>query len=241
MRRQSAAIVAGTAVVLLLVLSVSVSDRVWLVRGGSGTDEELPPGLREPEKGEQNANEAARIAHDGVGQWFTVLSSIVLLVIAVGLLLVVARQVRVSRRRRRERDGAVDRGLRFGEVTAEPLELPPALVETASRLDEVLATGTPRNAIVNCWVALEHGSASVGLPRHPAETSVEFTARVLGTFAMSDSAIDALAALYREARFSSHDMTEQHRAAAVEALHEVQSQLRAARSTGAATSSEAAR
>ncbi len=56
--------------------------------------------------------------------------------------------------------------------------------------------------------------------------SEEFTARILHQFAVDRSAVDRLAALYREARFSSHDMGEDERAEAVRALDAVHGGLR---------------
>jgi len=44
-----------------------------------------------------------------------------------------------------------------------------------------LQEGTPRNAIVACWLRLEKAAGQAGVARHPAETSTEFTARVHGS------------------------------------------------------------
>ncbi len=93
---------------------------------------------------------------------------------------------------------------------------------------KVLAAGAPRNAIVACWLRLETVTVEAGFERNPADTSEEFTARILHQFAVDRSAVDRLAALYREARFSSHDMGEDERAAAIEALDAVHRGLRRA-------------
>ena len=47
-----------------------------------------------------------------------------------------------------------------------------------------------------------------GLPRHPAETSAEYTIRVLHTWDIAPAALGGLAELYREARYSRHPVTE---------------------------------
>jgi hypothetical protein len=101
-----------------------------------------------------------------------------------------------------------------------------ALAEAAggTQRDELL-TGSPRNAIVACWVRLEHAVERAGIARHRSETSAELTARVLSTYVVDRQAIDALAALYREARFSSHELSEHHRQRAVAALDELHRQL----------------
>lgn len=218
----------GVAAVLLLALAVSVSDAVWFVRGGDGNSaDELPPGLR-PGADDRPDDRVTQASDNHLGQWFSVLTTIVLFVIAVVLIIALARVVRVRRRRRRERARTADVGSMFDTVTTTSVALPDELVAAADRLDEVLTQGSPRNAIVTCWVALESACASVGLPRNPAETSVEFTTRVLGAFALARDPIDGLAGLYREARFSEHDITEHHRDAAIGLLGEVQAQLRAA-------------
>ncbi len=106
-----------------------------------------------------------------------------------------------------------------------------ALAEAADEQRQELLTGTPRNAIVACWVRLEDVVERAGLPRDRAETSTEFTARVLSTYVVDRSAIDTLAALYREARFSSHELSEPHRQRAIAALDELHTQLRRPRTT----------
>lgn len=104
--------------------------------------------------------------------------------------------------------------------------------------DEQLATlrgGTPRNAIVQCWSRLEDLVAETGLPPDPSDTAAEFTERVLRTHAVDGSALDRLAMLYREARFSTHVMSEEHRNAAVDAIERLHLDL--APSARSATSS----
>lgn len=89
----------------------------------------------------------------------------------------------------------------------------------ATALADALRDGEPRNAIVACWIHLEEIVAAAGHPRQPAETSADYTARVLTAASNLDpDAVEALARLYREARFSSHPLGEAHRAAAIEAL-----------------------
>ncbi len=88
-----------------------------------------------------------------------------------------------------------------------------------------LGGGDPRNAVVACWVALEDAAERGGLRPDPAETSAEFTIRVLGRWEVDQPTIDRLAILYREARFSRHPVTEQMRAEAVETMRSVHDQL----------------
>lgn len=90
-----------------------------------------------------------------------------------------------------------------------------------------LAEGEPRNVVVRCWVALEDAAAASGLERDVAETSAEFTRRFLGTWEVEEATTQELAELYREARFSRHEVTHEVGARAVELVGTVHDQLRA--------------
>ncbi len=92
------------------------------------------------------------------------------------------------------------------------------LLRDAGEQRAALQTGTPRNGIVECWGRFEDQAARSGLAREAAETSSEFTLRILGLVEADTVAVSRLAALYREARFSEHEMPESLRAEAVEAL-----------------------
>ncbi|WP_141821336.1 DUF4129 domain-containing protein [Humibacillus xanthopallidus] len=101
-------------------------------------------------------------------------------------------------------------------------DVPVELLRTAEQRVTLLRTGAPRNAIVAAWLDLETSVAATGLPRDPAETSTEFTERVIGTWEVDRLRLGDLAALYREARFSVHELGESHRERALldlETLH----------------------
>jgi Domain of unknown function (DUF4129) len=86
---------------------------------------------------------------------------------------------------------------------------------------ELLFGGEPRNAIVAAWDRFEEQAERVGVARKLWETSSEFTLRLLDAVSAAPSAVSRLAVLYREARFSEHDITELNRAAAAEALRDI--------------------
>ncbi|HEY6533646.1 MAG TPA: DUF4129 domain-containing protein [Acidimicrobiales bacterium] len=96
-----------------------------------------------------------------------------------------------------------------------------AVVADAELQRELLQQGEPRAAIVACWLRLESAVASAGVVHHRSDTSTELTERVLAEASVDRHAIRALAALYREARFSTHPMGEPDRAAALAALDAV--------------------
>lgn len=99
------------------------------------------------------------------------------------------------------------------------------LVEAVKAQLVHLASGTPRNAVVACWIALEEAVAGSGLYQNPSMTSAEFAEEVLEAHTLDEQAIRRLSALYREARFSGHAITEQHRDAAAGALQTLSAEL----------------
>jgi hypothetical protein len=98
----------------------------------------------------------------------------------------------------------------------------------AEALDEGLQAverGTPSDAVIACWVALEDAAEAAGVLRNEAETPAEFTVRVLAVDAVSAPDLATLADLYREARYSSHVSSEEARAEARAALTRLRADL----------------
>lgn len=87
--------------------------------------------------------------------------------------------------------------------------------------------GTPNDAVIACWVALEDAAAAAGVARDASETAAEFTVRVLAVNGVSTDDLLTLADLYREARYSDHASTEETRAQARAALGNLRDDLRA--------------
>jgi hypothetical protein len=125
--------------------------------------------------------------------------------------------------------GLVFRYIRRDEDDEERFPVLPdvttVMAEDAEAQFTALASGSPRNAIVACWIRLEEAVASAGVHPRPADTPAELTARVLAAHAVARDAIDELAALYREARFSTHELGERQRTEAVEALRRLHADL----------------
>jgi hypothetical protein len=101
-----------------------------------------------------------------------------------------------------------------------------AITADADAQRAVLQRGSPRNAIVECWLRLETAVVDAGVRRDPADTSTDLMLRVLAVRHVEPEAIAALAALYREARFSDHAMGEDARRSAIDALDAVHDGLR---------------
>ncbi len=120
-----------------------------------------------------------------------------------------------------------DRPRRSGpeNVDFDVLDDPDPLVEEirkdADEQFELLLGGRPRNAIVACWDRFEEQAERVNASRKPWETSSEFTLRLLEDVSADAGAVATLEALYREARFSEHEMDESCREAAVAALRAI--------------------
>lgn len=144
--------------------------------------------------------------------------------IALALLLaVVVLAIRVNRRRR---------------AAAPPesaREAPDRALLTdrrAAHQARMLRKGSPREAIIATWLDLERLVAAAGVPRRPSETSSELVVRVLDDREVPAAALTDLAALFREARFSTHEPTEALRERAAGDLDAVHAAL-GARGRGA--------
>lgn len=152
--------------------------------------------------------------------WVAPLARLVLFVVLVAVVLVVAASVRLDFRRRRiSANRRLPREVSDveDEEPEEPEDLEAVLGEQLTNLD----TGTPRNAIVATWVRLEEFAAGHGVPRNPAETPAEFVSRALEAYGGGGVALERLADLYREARFSAHPLGEDQRDEARRCLSEL--------------------
>ena len=125
-------------------------------------------------------------------------------------------RARRVRRARQARDAALGR-MAF-EVIEPRVAVARELLADADGQRDALAVGTPRNAVVSCWQRFEVAAAAAGVERQEWETSSEHTIRVLDLVAADPVAVSRLAGLFREARFSEHELTETDRSAALEAL-----------------------
>lgn len=132
------------------------------------------------------------------------------------VILPMLRRVRGRReRRRRGREAPTDPDF---TVLEPPQRVARALLDDAAAQRRLLEDGSPRNAVVECWHRFEVAAAAAGLERRDWETSSEYTMRVLDLVDAHQPAVSRLGDLYREARFSEHDLTEADRADALEAL-----------------------
>lgn len=221
-RRSLAACAAvGTLVVAVIATGSTLASPV----GGSTTPSVSNPFLAPPPHHGHKPKPIVRRppAHGGATS-FDVVVTVLLCIIAAALLafLIVAF---VHRRRHRVWLAAAPPAIDVDPSAISAMGLSPAVVATARAQLDRLREGSPRNAIVACWMRLEASCADEGRPRLVAETSAEFTARILREQTVHARAVDELARLFREARFSEHEMDEAHRALAISSLEDTLSGL----------------
>ncbi len=186
------------------------------------TDSTSPTDETEPETPRPQSTDADR------SWWLLAVLLNVAAALTVAALVVWGGRTALRARRVRRRHAAERRA---ADDALPPLE-PAAVVAEALRADaaaqrDVLDRGSPRNAVVACWHRFEVSAAEAGVERRPWETSSEHVLRMLDLVDADSAAVARLAALYREARFSEHELTEADRAAAREALDVVHASIRA--------------
>ena len=106
------------------------------------------------------------------------------------------------------------------DATAAPLAA--ALVAGERALHE---DSDPRAAIIGCYAAMERSLADAGSPPRLADTPAEVLGRATASGLVRSAWASTLTGLFRQARYSSHPMTEADRAAAIGALAQVQADL----------------
>ena len=127
-----------------------------------------------------------------------------------------------TRRRRRGPPESVE-----FEVLDSGSPVTEAMAEDAEEQRSLLAVaGQPRNAIVACWDRFEQQAVRGGIERRAWQTTAEFVLAALDLVGADRGAVARLADLYREARFSDHPMTEEHRREALAALDTIHDSLR---------------
>lgn len=168
---------------------------------------------------EDPAEDAEEIQTTGLAKVWWVLGGIALTL----LLAVVVLAIRVIRQRRRAAPP---------ESAREAPDRALLTDRRAARQARMLREGSPREAIIATWLDLERLVATAGVPRRPSETSSELVVRVLDDREVPAAALTDLAALFREARFSTHELTEALRERAAGDLDAVHAAL-GARGRGA--------
>jgi hypothetical protein len=221
--RRGVGLVAGTAATLLLAAWVSAAGPVGVFarQDFSGIEAKEPGQDFGPAPGVSATNQGLERVGVNVPDPFLVtlvgfVMKLVLVVVVIVVLVAIGRALRdrwATREVDDEQQLAVD-------------VLPEVLLEGAKEGEQLLARGTPGNAVIAAWVALEDAVRSAGLRDDDSRTSAELVTTVLRAYRVDRVPLDHLASLYREARFSRHPITEEQRASARECLVHVQADLR---------------
>lgn len=202
------------AVVLVVLLMVSTGGQLDVVQAPADTTTATaaaPAGGSGPPAG-LNENEMGALAPVAVFTGLIILAAFV--VGGVLALLLSLRKIVGGRRR-------------IAPIHDEGQEdqLLAAVAEDSSEHLSALRGGAPRDAIIACWTSLESTMRRAGLEPDAAETSTELVQRTLSAYPIEPGPIERLAALYREARFSSHEIPETSRALAVDAIERLHAEL----------------
>ena len=222
--RGGTAVLAAGLFIVALWASTSGSVRIWTepLEGGPGVGElqvDTAPDDTATERAEP-VDTTPPEPDDGLAAILETILLGLLVALAVAAAAALRRPWRLTWRGHDERN----------ELQPTLPDLAEVVTDDADEQLEALAAGTPRNAIVACWVRLEDAVTAAGLEPNRAETPAELTARVLSRYAVGRAAIDELAELYREARFSTHELGEGDRERAVRALRRLHDDLRSGRS-----------
>jgi uncharacterized protein DUF4129 len=97
----------------------------------------------------------------------------------------------------------------------------PLAVAVAAGSPALGATAGAREAIIACYAAMEDALAAAGSPRRLADTPEELLNRAVGSGIVRTPAARRLTSLFREARFSPHELAEAQRHAARSALDDI--------------------
>ncbi len=225
--------VLGAAGLLLLLVTWAASIGPDRVVSGGHVDRIRPEVSQTTSSPDGTQSELEKTRHQKRGEppgWLAAIAFAVevltvgVVLFLVGRLLRRLRQLWLMRRPRRRRERPED--VEF-EVLDSAGQVTDAISEDAEEQRSLLAVGgEPRNAIVECWDRFERQALRAGVDRRPWQTTAEFVLGVLDLVGADRGAVAALADLYREARFSDHPMTDEHRRKALDSLDVIHASLR---------------
>jgi hypothetical protein len=187
----------------LLLLAIAYVRRRDLGFDGQGVSDAVPPGSQDGS------------VPPGSRGYEPEFATMPVLIVAAAVLAAVVAVVLARRARRRSE-----------ERTESP---PPTLSEVlADTLDDLRSEPDPRRAVIAAYARLERALAAAGHARRRSDAPGEYLARVLREANVAPYAVERLTALFARAKFSQHEVGEEMRSEAIEALEEVREELRAA-------------
>jgi cbb3-type cytochrome oxidase subunit 3 len=198
---------------LLLVASLSIDK----IRDARQSEQPAVTGPLRATPGQQPGNEADRRRNVEPG-WlpFLVVGSL-----AFAIAVTAAAAVAYRRRHRAELDEEARLARALDEVLADTLE-------------DLHAERDPRKAVIRAYARMEQTFAAYRVPRNPAETPLEYVARVLDKLSVSGFAVRRLTLLFERAKFSTHVVEASMKDDAIEALAGLRAELEYGREEAAA-------
>lgn len=157
-------------------------------------------------------------------QWFAVVLGIVITALVVAAVVLFVRSMVTANKVRRERLEERPQTVRGWNRVQAAAEVEEATERALAQLHE----GHLDDAVIAYWQAVQAAGADAGLPREVWETSSEYAARLVSELGVTLEAITVVADLFREVRFSSHQLDAQSEDLARSALTLIRADLSAA-------------
>ncbi|MFI5527961.1 DUF4129 domain-containing protein [Kitasatospora sp. NPDC051853] len=210
----------AAAATTVLRLTVVVLPLFLLLLAAKSCDHAVPPEpAPTPSPSLSRAADPGRPSTDT--SWVEVLVLLIALALLLALLVIVVVQVVrwFQDRRRRGRRARLGAGAKAGAIGEE------ALAEAVASGRRALTGSDARTAVIACYLAMETSLAESGVARHHSDSPADLLHRAALAGVVTGPHPQALAALFREARYSSHPMGEEQLAGARAALDAIAAQL----------------
>jgi uncharacterized membrane protein len=136
------------------------------------------------------------------------------LVLGIGGLVLLGGVWMYVRSRRRLAPLLEDRSLEADMVSA---------IETT--IDDLRSERNARRAVIAAYASMERTLAAHGLARHRSEAPLEYLAHILRGLRVRESAVRTLTSLFEYAKFSDHEVDEQMKQEAIDALLAIRDDL----------------
>jgi hypothetical protein len=231
---------AGTATAVLLTAAAVLTPIGLLLFGRKPEPPQQPEGSPTPQtprtrpRSGQELDAGSQRGGKSFAGWIG--QALLYLILAAALALLIYVLVKLLSRRWSRPSVTL---LRFDALAPELDQLAEAVAAGAEALEY---DGDAREAVIACYSAMESAVTAGGTRRQATDTPEEFLRRVTLAKLIPDEPARRLTDLFREARFSSHRISEEKRDAAREALREISEYLRirAEESAAATARSQAA-
>lgn len=210
----------AAAVLMIAGAHVRPSGQGHVPTGGSGDGPAPTRFVQQPSSSPPTKRVKPSKATDIAGLFLFVLGVLGVL-IGLVVLIAVLRSVIYRRRLARVRHRAAPRP----DEEAAPDFASTLRAAVGEALEELGSAGPVGDAIIACWVRLQAASSDAGIAPVASDTAEEAIERVFAVRTVRPAPLRTLADLYREARFSGHQMAASDADTARAALREVLADL----------------